>query len=49
MLFHDKTSDATLRELESSLSGLTATQVSVKQSAHGPNKLKEKPKKTNLG
>ena len=48
MLFHDKTTDATLRELGSSMTGLTSEQVSKNRSVHGPNKLKEKPKKTNL-
>ena len=48
MLFHDKNSDAALRELGSSMTGLTSEQVSKNRSVHGPNKLKEKPKKTNL-
>lgn len=48
MLFHDKSTAEALRELDSSMSGLTAEQVNLIRSAHGPNKLKEKPKKTTM-
>lgn len=49
MLFHSETKDAVLEELSSNIgSGLTLEQVSDKLAKHGPNKLREKKKKTNL-
>ena len=48
MLFHNKTAEAALRELGSSLSGLTPEQVNKNRDTYGLNKLKEKPKKSAL-
>jgi len=49
LLFHSETKDAVLRELSANAeSGLTTEQVSEKFAKHGPNKLKEKKKKTNV-
>ena len=49
MLFHSETKETVLKELSSNgESGLTTGQVSERFSQYGPNRLKEKKKKTNL-
>ncbi|MBC8575171.1 calcium-translocating P-type ATPase, PMCA-type [Yanshouia hominis] len=49
MLFHSETKETVLKELSSNgESGLTTGQVSERFSRYGPNRLKEKKKKTNL-
>ena len=49
MLFHSETKETVLKELSSNgESGLTTGQVSERFSRSGPNRLKEKKKKTNL-
>ena len=48
LLFHHETEEFVLQELEASRNGLTSVQVEEKRNRHGENKLKEKPKKTNM-
>ncbi len=49
MLFHNQSKEFVLRELKTNaVSGLTSNQVSELSAKFGPNKLKEKKKKTNL-
>jgi len=48
LLFHHETDEAVLKELQTSMSGLSDAQVRQKKEEFGENKLKEKKKKTNL-
>ena len=49
MQFHDQTPEATLAELQSNAqTGLTAAEAQARLEKHGPNRLREKKKKTNL-
>ena len=49
MQFHEQTPEAVLSELNSNAqTGLTSAEAEARRQQHGPNRLREKKKKTNL-